>query len=190
MALQLPTRKKYAVKDVMNDLKKIGPTPSQLSEIGSKLIYYEWSCCENLLGDDHPVTVNLSDTLQFMEHGYEELLVTGELWRIKDTPQGAINDFLRGRPKEFLEYTLDRSADYIRGLLESVADERRDEIKQYKKMESAVKREIKESPKDPEVWNKLRLLLWIVGKYSEASEAFKTAKSLGWSKETSAIVAL
>jgi tetratricopeptide (TPR) repeat protein len=186
----LPTRKKYAVKDIMTDLKKIGPSPSLLNEIGSKLIYYEWSCSEQLLGDDHPITVHLSETLDFMEHGFERKLLEGEIWRVKDTPQAAINEFLKGRPSEFLEYTLDRPVEYIRGLLESVAANRKEEIKQYKRMEKSVRQEIKEDPENPELWNKLRLLLWIVGKYSEASEAFKTAKSFGWSKEKSAIVAL
>jgi tetratricopeptide (TPR) repeat protein len=186
----LPTRKKYAVKDIMTDLKKIGPSPSLLNEIGSKLIYYEWSCSEQLLGDDHPITVHLSETLDFMEHGFERKLLEGEIWRVKDTPQAAINEFLKGRPSEFLEHTLDRPVEYIRGLLESVAANRKDEIKQYKRMEKSVRQEIKDDPENPELWNKLRLLLWMVGKYSEASEAFKTAKSFGWSKEKSAIVAL
>jgi hypothetical protein len=188
--LQLPARKKYAVKDVMNDLKKIGPSPSMLCEIGSKLVYYEWSCCEHLLGNDHPVTVHLGETLEFMEHGFERNLVKGELWRVKDTPQAAINDFLKGRPAEFLNYTLERPVEYIRGLLESIALARQEEIKYYKQMEAGVRQEIEADSKNPQLWNKLRLLLWIVGKYSEASEAFKTAKSLGWTKETSAIVAL
>ncbi|MFW9958332.1 MAG: hypothetical protein ACFFCT_09675 [Candidatus Odinarchaeota archaeon] len=188
--MQLPARKKYAVKDVMNDLKKIGPSPSLLGEIGSKLVYYEWSCCDNLLGNDHPVTIHFSETLEFMEHGFEQLLVEGELWRGKDTPQAAINDFLKGRPAEFLNYTLDRPADYTRDLLESIATARQEEIEHYTQMESGVRQEIEEDPKNPELWNKLRLLLWIIGKYNEASEAFKTAKSLGWTKESSGIVAL
>ena len=98
--VQLPKRTKYAVKDVLNDLKKIGPTPSILSKIGSQLIYYEWTCCRDLLSEDHPVTSNLYDLLQFMESDYEQLLVSGELWRVKDTPSAALNDFLKGRSKE------------------------------------------------------------------------------------------
>ena len=186
----MPTRKKYAVKDVMNDLKKIGPSPYVLSEIGSKLVYYEWSCCENHLGHDHPVTVHFSETLEFMENGFERLLVEGELWRVKDTPQTAINDFLKDRPADFLNYILDRPVDYIRSLLESTVTARKEEIDHYKQMESGVRQEIEADSENPELWNKLRLLLWVIGKYSEASEAFKTAKSLGWTKEKSAIVAL
>lgn len=174
----------------MSDLKKIGPSPSLLGEIGSKLIYYEWSCCDNLLGNDHPVTVHLNETLDFMEHGYERRLVEGDLWRIKDTPQTAINDFLKGRPSEFLDYPLDRPSEYIRSLLESVAAARHEEIQHYKRIEAGIRQEIEADSENPELWNKLRLLLWIIGNYAEASEAFKTAKSLGWSKEKSAIVAL
>jgi hypothetical protein len=186
----LPVRKKYAVKDIMTDLKKIGPSPSSLNEIGSKLIYYEWSCSEQNLGNEHPITVNLSETLSFMEHGFEKMLIEGEIWRAKDTPQAAINQFLKDRPSEFLEYILDRPVDYIRSLLKSVDSSRKDEIKQYKHMEKGVRQEIQDDPKNPELWNKLRLLLWIIENYSEASEAFKTAKSFGWTKEKSAIVAL
>jgi hypothetical protein len=187
---QLPKRKKYAVKDLLNDLKKIGPTPTILSKIGSQLIYYEWTCCRNLLSDDHPVTSNLQALLEFMEHEYEQLLVSGELWRVKDTPQAAINDFLRGRSKEFLEYTLDRPADGIRELLVTASKNRKNEVKFYKNLAKLVKKEIKEDKKNPNLWNKLRLVLWMAEKYSESSEAFKTAKKFGWSPETSALVAI
>jgi len=187
---QLPKRKKYAVKDVLNDLKKIGPSPSIMGKIGTQLIYYEWTCCRNLLSDDHPVTSNLHDLLQFMEHEYEQLLVTGELWRINDTPSAALNDFLKGRSKEFLEYPLDKPADHIRGLLETAAKNRKNEIKYFKKLVKLVKKEIKEDKENPSLWYKLRLVLWMAEKYPESSEAFKTARKLGWSPETSALVAL
>lgn len=188
--VDLPMRTKYAVKDLLNDLKKIGPTPSVLSKVGAQLIYYEWTCCRNLLSDDHPVTSNLQDLLKFMEHDYEQLLVTGELWRMKDTPRAALNDFLKGRSKEFLDYTLDKPAEHIRSLLETVSKNRKDELKQFKKMVKLVNREIKADKKNPNLWNKLRLVLWMAEKYNESSEAFKTARDLGWSPETSALVAL
>lgn len=188
--MQLPKRTKYAVKDVLNDLKKIGPSPSIMEEVGSKLIYYEWTCCENLLSSDHPVTTNLRDLLDFMENGYEHQLVSGELWRISDTPQAAINAFLKGRSKEFLEYTLDRSPEYIRELLLEVAGQRKHEVKQYKQLEKNVRKEIKDDSENSELWNKLRLILWITGKYKEATEAFKTAKNLGWNAEQSKLVAI
>lgn len=186
----LPKRTKYTVKDILNDLKKIGPSPSILSKIGSQLIYYEWTCCRNLLSDDHPVTSNLHDLLQFMERDYEQLLVTGELWRIKDTPRAALNDFLKGRSKEFLDYTLEKPADKIRVLLETAAKNRKAELKQFKKLAKLVKNEIKEDKDNPDLWNKLRLVLWMAEDYTQSSEAFKTARELGWSPETSALVAL
>lgn len=187
---QITKRKKYAIKDLLNDLKKINPTPSIMGRIGSQLIYYEWTCCRNLLSDDHPVTTNLQDLLQFMENDYEQLLVTGELWRIKDTPQSAINDFLRGRSKEFLDYTLDRPAEQIYDLLKTSAKTRKDEIKYYKNLAKLVKKEIKDDNENANLWNKLRLVLWMAENYPESSEAFKTAKKFGWSVENSGIVAL
>ncbi len=188
--VKLPKRNKYAVKDVMNDLKKISPTPSILSKIGSELIYYEWTCCQNLLSEDHPVTSNLHDLLQFMENEYEELLVKGELWRVKDTPRAALNDFLRGRSKEFLEYELDKPADQIYELLKTADKNRQTELKNFRKLAKVVKKEIKEDKNNPELWNKLRLVLWMAEKYNESSEAFKTAQELGWSPEKSALVAI
>jgi hypothetical protein len=188
--VQLPKRAKYAVKDVLNDLKKIGPSPSILGKIGSQLIYYEWTCCRSLLSDDHPVTSNLHDLLQFMEHDYEQLLVSGELWRVKDTPRAALNDFLKGRSKEFLEYTLEKPANNVRELLETAIKNRKNEIKQFKKLAKLVKKEIKADKKNPDLWNKLRLVLWMAEDYAGSSEAFKTARELGWSPETSALVAI
>ena len=126
----------------------------------------------------------------FMEHGFERKLLEGEICIVKDTPQAAINDFLKERSDDFLNHIIDRPVDYIKGLLDSTAAARKEEIAYYKHMESGVRQEIEADSKNPESWNKLRLVLWIIGKYSEASEAFKTAKSLGWTKETSAIVAL
>jgi len=142
------------------------------------------------LSDDHPVTSNLYDLLQFMEREYEQQVVTGELWRVKDTPQAAMNDFLKGRSKEFLDYTLDRPTDFIYGLLKTVDKDRKAEMKYFRKLVKVVRKEIKDDKDNPNLWYKLRLVLWISEKYSESSEAFKTAKQLGWSVENSALVAL
>ena len=125
-----------------------------------------------------------------MEHDYEQQLVSGELWRVRDTPQAALNDFLKGRSKEFLDYTLDRPADHILGLLKAADKSRKTELKNYRKLVKIVRKEIKEDKENPELWNKLRLVLWIAEKFNESSEAFKTAKDLGWTPETSALVAL
>jgi tetratricopeptide (TPR) repeat protein len=188
--MKLPKREEYSVKDLMNDLKKVEPSPSVLSKVGTELIYYEWNCCGQTLGVEHPVTKHLGELLKFAQTDYEEKLVQGELWRAKDTPRAALNDFLRERPEEFMDHILDRPVEYIRGLLQTAASARKDEIKQYKKLEKSIRSEIKEDPENPELWNKLRLVLWIVGKYSESSEAFQTARKLGWSSEESALVAL
>ena len=186
----LPVRDFYAVKDLMNDLKKIDPTPSVLDIIGSQLIYFEWSQAEQLLGDDNPITVQFAAILEFMQGGYEKLLVEGEFWRAKDTPRAALNQLTKGVPSEFLSYKLERDAEYIRNLLKSILKLRQEEIEEYKGIEKGVRKEIKENPEDPDLWNKLRLLLWILGKYPESSEAFRKAKKFGWDKSSSHLVAL
>ncbi len=187
---KFPKRDKYAVKDIMRDIKKIEPSPSVLYEFGSKLIYTQWNTCQSLLGAEHPITDNFHDLLQFMQNNYEEQLVGGELWRVADTPTAALNHFLKGRPDEFLSYYFDRPADYIYALLEESEKARKEEIKKCKKYLKFVKKEIKESPDNPNLYNKLRLLLWLIGKYSEASEAFKKAKKLGWSLDERMLVSL
>ncbi|TFF92034.1 hypothetical protein EU545_02190 [Candidatus Thorarchaeota archaeon] len=188
--MKLPKRDEYSVKDLMNDLKKVNPSPNVMRQVGTELVYFEWSCCRQSLGDDHTVTKHLGELLEFMQKEYENQLIQGELWRSKDTPRSAINDFVRDRPDEFMEHVLDRSVEYIQRLLKSVAELRKKEKKQYKKLEKAVRAEIKEDPENPELWNKLRLLLWMVGKHSEASKAFRNARKLGWSSEKSELVAI
>lgn len=188
--MKLPNRTEYSVKDLMNDLKKVNPSPNVMRKIGTELVYFEWNCCRESLGDNHTITKHLGELLEFMQDEYEYKLVQGELWRSKDTPRSAINDFVRDCPDEFMEHTLDRSVEYVQSLLESAAELGKNERKQYKKMEKAVRAEIKDDPENPELWNKLRLLLWMIGKHSEASEAFQTAKKLGWKSEESALVAI
>ena len=190
MATKLPKRKQYTIKDLLNDLKKIDATPSVMYEIGSELIYRELDWCRKTLGEDDDVTTNLQDLIDFMQNGYEKQLVTGEFWRVKDTPQAAINAFIRDRSEEFLKYPVGILSDQIREILQKAADSRKLEIKQYKKMVKNVRKEIKEDKDNPNLWNKLRLVLWIVGKFNESSEAFKTAKQLGWTPESSTLVAI
>ena len=190
MAVKLPKRKQYTIKDLLIDLKKIEATPSVLYNVGSELVYRELDWCQKTLGEDHNITSNLQDLQEFMMSGYEEQLVTGELWRVKDTPKAAINAFIRGRSDEFLKYPVGILSDQIHDTLRKAADSRKLEIKQFKKMVKIVRREIKENKDSPNLWNKLRLVLWIVGKYNESSEAFKTAKQLGWTVESSTLVAI
>lgn len=187
---KLTQRTKYTVKNLVNDLKKIGCTPRVLDTVGREVVYFEWTQAQEHLGEDHPVTIHLGSLLGFMRGGCERRLVEGELWRASDTPQAAINEAVRGAPGEFLSYEFIRSADHIRNVLKSVVDERDRELKDYKRIEKGVRREIKADPENPDLWNKLRLLLWILGRYKESSEAFKKAKKLGWDKSTSQFVAL
>ena len=128
--------------------------------------------------------------MDFMQSGYEEKLVNGELWRVKDTPKSAINAFMKERPEEFLSYPVGILSDQIHEILKNAQATRKLEIKEHKKLVKNIRKEIKEDKKDPNLWNKLRLVLWIIGKYNESSEAFKTAKQLGWTVETSTLVAL
>lgn len=190
MSSKLPKRKLYTIKDLMNDLKKIDATPSVLYCVGSELVYRELDWCKKTLGDDHIVTQNLHELMQFMQHDYENQLVTGELWRVKDTPKSAINEFMRDRPEEFIGHPIGILSEQIQEILKKADEQRRAEKKQYKKMEKQVRAEIKANKKDPNLWNNLRVLLWILGKYSESSEAMKTAKELGWTIERSTLVAI
>lgn len=174
----------------MNDLKKLDATPSVLYDVGTELIYRELDWCRKTLGDDHLVTKNLTDLMEFMQRDYENLLVTGELWQAKDTPKSALNAFLKDRPDEFLSHPIGLLSAQVSDCLKKADDLRRQEKKKYKKLEKRVRAEIKADEKNPNLWNNLRVLLWILGKYTESSEAFKKAKDLGWSIETSTLVAL
>jgi len=190
-SIQLPARRqKYTVKSLMSDLKKIGATPSVTDFIGSRCIYFEWTLCERDLGDDHPVTSHLAELLDFMQHGYETQLVRGEFWRTKDTPAAAINAALRGRPTEFLTHVLDRPADHIYSLLEQAVASRESELDEYKRFESGIREELEADPDNSHLWNKLRLLLWLLGQYKESSKAFQKAKRLGWDASNAEFVAL
>ena len=190
MATKLPKRKLYTIKNLMTDLKKIDATPSVLYDVGSELVYRELDWCRKTLGDDHLVTENLIALMDFMQHDYEKKLVTGELWRAKDTPKSAINAFMRERPEEFLNHPIGILSEQIQDCLKKADESRRQEKKQYKKLEKRVRAEIKADKKNADLWNKLRILLWILGKHAESSEAFKTAKGFGWSVDRSTLVAI
>jgi len=185
----LPRRERYSIKDLLADLKKIDPTPSVAYKVGTEVLYNEWTLCKTGLGDAHPVTVGLSQILEFLQHGYEQMLVRGDMHRARDTPASAINELVKKVPSEALEYNLERSGDYVYGVLETARQERAAEMERYKKIEPGVRREVEQSPKDPNVYNKLRLLLWFLGQHKEASDAFQTAKKLGWDSTTSDLVA-
>lgn len=190
LEVSFPKRKMYSVKDVLNDLKKIDATPSITYDIGNQLIYYQWSCCKDSLGEDHPIAKNMSDLLEFMQSGYEQMLVRGDFWRTSDTPNAAFNSFLKGRPDEFISYVFEREPEYILGLLERAAHMRDAEIKKHKAIAAKLRKMIKDSSDDPDLWNELRLVLWIIGDYKKASEAFKSAQSLGWTGSVSTVVGI
>ena len=190
MAAKFPKRKYYTIKNLLTDLKKIDATPSVLYNVGSELVYRELDWCKKTLGDDHLITKNLTALMEFMQQDYEKQLVTGELWRVKDTPKSAINAFMQDLPDEFLNHPIGILSEQIQEVLKKADETRRQEKKQYKKLEKRVRAEIKADKKNPDLWNKLRVLLWVLGKHNESSEAFKTAKELGWSIENSTLVAL
>ena len=185
---KLPKRKKYTVKTLMTDLKKINPTPNILRTIGTEIIYYEWTSADRLLGSDHPVTINFNELLEYTESGYQEELVQGKLWRVNDTPKSSLNSFLTGRPNEFLTYILDRPPDYVKRVLDSALEELKREKKRLKRYEKVIRQTIKQKPEDPDSWNRLRLILWLMGKYKEATKAYRQAKGFGWDPESSKLV--
>ena len=187
---KLPKRNLYTIKQLMTDLKSIDATPSVLYDVGSELVYRELDWCRKTLGDDHLVTKNLTALMDFMQSGYERQLVTGELGGAKDTPKSAINAVMREMPNEFLAHPIGILSDQIELTLKKAEECRREEKKHYKSLEKRIRAEIKADKKNADLWNQLRLLLWILGKYPEASEAFKTAKELGWSPERSNLVAI
>ncbi len=188
--LKLPSRDKYSVGDLLDDLKLIEPIPSSLYKIGSEVVYYEWTCCKDKQGDESSVTNGLSQLLSFMQGGYEERLVKGDLWRTTDTPKAAILQFQKDIPNELMNYTLERPADFIQGVLQSAYTQQLHDLKDYERLEEGVRTEIKASPDDADLYNKLRLLLWVLGRYKESSQAFRVAKKLGWNPETSKLVGL
>ena len=187
---KLTKRKNYTIKTLVTDLKKIGPTPGSLYDVGTELIYYELSRCEQYYGYDHELTQSFQEMLDFMQRGFEEQLVNGEIWRAKDTPQSILGKLLTGKPAAFLKYHLGRPPEFVFEVLKRVKNERKKEIKEYKAMKKGVKKELKGDPENPHLWNKLHLILWILGEFTEASKAFQKAKKLGWDSESSKLVSL
>ncbi|UCE11374.1 MAG: hypothetical protein JSW61_05425 [Candidatus Thorarchaeota archaeon] len=187
---KLQLRKKYRVKDVLTDLKRIDPTPSVTYRIGSELVYFEWNCCIKEMGPESDVTIGLGTLLNFMQYDYERQLLEGVLYKATDTTGAAITRAMKELPDAALAHVFKRSPKYIHSLLLGSEKLRKIEAKRYKSMLKAAKDETKASPEDPNAWYKLRLLLWIIGNYKEASEAFRRAKKLGWDIHSSTVVAL
>jgi hypothetical protein len=128
--------------------------------------------------------------LDFVQHGYEESLVRGDIHKARDTPLTAINELIKTVPAETLDHVFSRPGDYIRGILESVRAERIREIERYGQIENGVRQELERSPNDAGAYNKLRILLWVLGRHKEAAEAFQSARRLGWTSSNSDLVAV
>ncbi|MFW9802608.1 MAG: hypothetical protein ACFFFC_08155 [Candidatus Thorarchaeota archaeon] len=187
---KLPIRDVYTVKTLLNDLKNMRLTPGGLYTIGTEVVYYEWQKANDNLGDDDPVVVHLEELLKFMQSEYERRLVEGDLRRETDTPESTINSFLKETPMEFQSYVLERPGEFISGVLRAAQVINKRESERYEKMEKGLLIELEEFPDDPELWNQLRLALWILGRYDEASFAFKQARKLGWDKKKSRTMAV
>jgi tetratricopeptide (TPR) repeat protein len=175
---RIPTRSAYTVKNLLSDIKKLKLTPSTLYTIGTEILYYEWTEALEDLGKNDEVTVYLEELLNFMQTDYERRLLQGELRREKETPI------------EFQSYVLKRPGPFIQGVLQAMYTRSEREIERHRRAEQGIRRDLEKNPKDAELWNQLRLTLWVLGKYDEASEAYKKAKKLGWEKSKSRTVGI
>lgn len=185
---RIPSRSAYTVKNLLNDLKKLRLTPSTFYTIGSEILYFEWKEALEELGSEDEITVHLEELLNFMQSEYERRLLQGELRREKDTPNEAINSFLKETPIEFQSYVLKRPGPFIQGVLHATYTQSERELERYRRTEKGLRMDLENNPKDWELWNQLRLVLWILGDFDGASEAYKKAKKLGWDKSTSKTV--
>ena len=187
---QIPIRSTYTVKNLLNDLKKLKLTPSTLYTVGTEVIYFEWKQARDDLGEEDEITIHLEELLSFMQTDYEKRLVQGDIHREKDTPNEAINSFLRETPIEFQSYVLNRPGSFVQGVLQAMRTQSEREIERFTRMEHGIRKELEKSPKDSELWNQLRLVLWVLGNYEEASDAYKKAKKLGWDKTKSKTIGI
>ena len=187
---RVPIRDTYTTKSLITDIKKLKLTPSTLYIIGTEIIYHEWQQLVKELGNDDEVTQLMEDLMRFMQSRYEHQLLDGDLRKESDTPNVAMNNFLRDTPVEFQSYVLNRSGEYIAGVLRAADAQSRRDIERYQRMEQGLKAELKKDSENPDTWNSLRLVLWLQGNYEEASEAFKRAKKFGWDKKRSKVIGI
>ena len=186
--VKLTKRDTYTVKTLLNDLKKLKLTPNSLYIVGNEVLYYEWTEATNSLGADDQITAYLQELLSFMEREYEERLIDGDIRREDDTIGATFTGYLKDTPSEFQSYSLERSGEYIRGVLMAAQSQSMRDLQRYAKIEQALQKRIKDNPKNPDLWNELRIALWIQGKYDDASEAYKKAKKFGWDRRKSETV--
>ena len=189
-SIKLTRRETYTIKTLLSDLKKLRLTPSTLYIIGTEIIYYELTLAQNNLGSDDPITIHMEELLNYMQHEYERQLLTGELRREEDTPRSAINVFLKETPLEFQSYVLDRSGEFIQGVLRAAHSQSQREIKRLNRIEVGLRKDLEKDKGNPDLWFSLHLVLWITGRYEEASEAFKKARKYGWDKKKSKIIGI
>ncbi len=187
---RIPSRSTYTVKNLLSDLKKLKLTPSTLYTIGSEIMYFEWKEAVEEFGPDNEIVIHLEELMKFMQNDYERRLLEGELRREKDTPNEAINTFLKETPIEFQSYVLKRPGPFVQGVLQATYTQSQREILRHKRTEVGVRKELEKDPNNPELWNHLRLVLWVLGNYEAASKAYKRAKKLGWDKKTSRTVGI
>jgi len=125
-----------------------------------------------------------------MQTDYERRLLEGDIRREADTPNATLSSFLKDTPIEFQSYVFHRPGEYIRGVLKAAKtiDER--EIQRYERIEVGLRSQMETRKKDPNYWNQVRIVLWILGRYEDASDAFKKAKKFGWDKSKADIVGI
>ncbi|MFX0108069.1 MAG: hypothetical protein ACFE7R_07285 [Candidatus Hodarchaeota archaeon] len=190
MAKKIPVRDAYTIKTFLNDVKKLKLTPNALYTIGTEVIYFEWQKANEDLGNEDEITIHLEELLNFMQKDYERRLLEGDIRRESETPSATINSFLKDTPSEFQSYVLQRPGAFIAGVLRAVEATNKREIDRFQRMEARLSEELAHRPNDPELLNQLRLVLWILGRYEEASSAFKRAKKLGWDKKKTKTVGI
>ncbi|TFG09645.1 hypothetical protein EU538_04345 [Candidatus Thorarchaeota archaeon] len=188
--ISLPDRDSYTIMDILSDLKLIEATPTITYQVACDIFYYELRHCSDELGGDATVTQELKHIIDFMQNDYERMLVEAELHEARHKPKAAIETLEKSLSEDIKNYELIHSAEQVRKALHSAKEARMKEIEQYKKIEEGIRREIKETPDDPNLYNQLRLLLWIQGRYRAAKNAYVKATKRGWTPETSKLVAL
>lgn len=188
MSVKMPKRDVYTVKTLLTDLKKLKLTPNSLYLVGSEVVYHEWQQAKENLGQDDEVTTYLAELLNFMQKDYETRLLEGDIHREDDTLMATLTNYLKDTPREFQSYALERPGEVIRSVLKAVRTQSERDIERYERIEGILKSKIETDPSNADLWNELRITLWILGKYEEASKAFKKAKKLGWDKGESETV--
>jgi tetratricopeptide (TPR) repeat protein len=188
MSVKLPKLDTYTIRTLLTDLKRLKLTPNSLYLVGSEVIYYEWKRAEENLGPDDEVTTYLGELLNFMQNDYESRLLDGDIHREDATLPATLTTYLKETPSEFQSYTLERPGEVIRVALKAARTQSERDITRYERIEGTLRSRIANDPTNSELWNDLRITLWILGKYEEASSAYKKAKKFGWDRTESETV--